>query len=365
MRPKDRIRERNHNSGKFMMEMSLRKVADLVEGELLGSGDLLVRGVAPLEQAGPEDISFAVSEKYREQVRRTQAVAVLVPPGFQESDNTSLVRVNNPYLAMAKISTLFHVVPEPVMGISQQAFIGSNFNCGENISLYPGVYIGNNVTVGERVILHPGVVVGNGVEMGDDVILYANVSVLKGCRIGNRVVIHAGSVIGSDGFGYAPDGERYHKIPQSGIVVIDDDVEIGACNAIDRATFGRTWIKQGVKTDNLVHIAHNVVVGENTVLVAQVGIAGSVTIGRNTILAGQAGVAQHLTIGNRVTVGPQSGIGKSIPDGEIVSGSPGMPHRLWLKTSSLIQKLPELKTKLGSLEQRIDVLEEVLGRNEQ
>lgn len=346
------------------MALSLREIAVLVDGELLGSEDLVVQGVAPLEQAGPEDISFAVSEKYRELVRRTQAGAVLVPLSFQESHNATLVRVKNPYLAMAKVSTLFNVVPDPVLGISQKAFIGSNFRCGKKISVYPGVYVGDDVTVGERVILHPGVMIGNGVEMGDDVVIHANVSVLRRCRVGNRVVIHAGSVIGSDGFGYAPDGDRYHKIPQSGIVCIDDDVEIGACNTIDRATFGRTWIKRGVKTDNLVHIAHNVVVGEDTVLVAQVALAGSVTIGHNVILAGQVGVAQHLTIGNRVTVGPQSGIGKSIPDGEIVSGSPGMPHRLWLKTSSLIQKLPELKSKLGSLEKRIQALEEASGRNE-
>jgi UDP-3-O-[3-hydroxymyristoyl] glucosamine N-acyltransferase len=345
------------------MALSIGQIADLVDGELLGPGDSVVRGVAPLDQAGAEDISFAVSEKYRAQVSETHACAVLVPLGFQASQKT-LVRVKNPYLAMAKVSTLLNAVPEPLLGISPRACVGNKFKSGADLSIYPGVFIGDDVTVGDRVTLYPGVVIGNGVAMGDDVVVHANVSILKECRIGSRVVIHAGSVIGSDGFGHAPDGDRYHKIPQTGIVRIDDDVEIGACNAIDRATFGATWLKRGVKTDNLVHIAHNVVVGENTVLVAQVGIAGSVTIGHNAILAGQAGVAQHLTIGNRVIVGPQSGIGKSIPDGEIVSGSPGMPHRLWLKTSSIIQKLPDMKKKLGSLEERIDALEEALGRNE-
>jgi UDP-3-O-[3-hydroxymyristoyl] glucosamine N-acyltransferase len=173
------------------------------------------------------------------------------------------------------------------------------------------------------------------------------------------VIIHAGSVIGSDGFGFAPDEGRYHKIPQIGSVRIDDDVEIGACNTIDRATFGKTWIKRGVKTDNLVHIAHNVVVGEDTVLVAQVGIAGSVTIGNHAILAGQVAVAQHVTIGNRVTVGGQSGVAKSVPDDQIVSGTPGMPHRLWLKVSNIIPKLPDMKKKIRELEKRIERLEKL------
>jgi UDP-3-O-[3-hydroxymyristoyl] glucosamine N-acyltransferase len=173
-------------------------------------------------------------------------------------------------------------------------------------------------------------------------------------------VIHAGSVIGSDGFGFASDGDRYHKIPQTGIVRIDDDVEIGACNTIDRATFGKTWIKRGVKTDNLVHIAHNVEVGEDTVLVAQVGISGSVTIGNHAILAGQAGVAQHLTIGNRATVGGQAGIIKSIPDGEVISGSPGMPHRVWLRVSNILPKLPDLTRHLKNMENRIRELEDRL-----
>ncbi|RLI67760.1 MAG: UDP-3-O-(3-hydroxymyristoyl)glucosamine N-acyltransferase, partial [Candidatus Gerdarchaeota archaeon] len=200
-------------------------------------------------------------------------------------------------------------------------------------------------------------VVGDGVRIGNDVIINSNVSVLKDCKIGNRVIIHAGSVIGSDGFGFANDGNRYHKIPQIGIVRIDDDVEIGACNTIDRATFGQTWIKRGVKTDNLVHIAHNVVVGEDTVLVAQVGISGSVTIGNHAILAGQAGVAQHVNIGDRVTIGGQSGISKSVPSDQIISGTPGMPHRLWLKTSSVITKLPDMKKQLNNLEKRMQGLE--------
>jgi UDP-3-O-[3-hydroxymyristoyl] glucosamine N-acyltransferase len=262
-------------------------------------------------------------------------------------------------LALAKVSTLFHPVCRQVIGVSQDAHVGKNFKCGVDVSLYPGVFIGDDVTLGDRVTLHPGVVIDNCVVAGNDIVVYPNVCILERCEIGSRVIIHAGSVIGSDGFGFASDGDRYHKIPQTGIVCIDDDVEIGACNTIDRATFGRTWIKRGVKTDNLVHIAHNVVVGEDTVLVAQVGISGSVTIGDNSILAGQVGVAGHVAIGNRVTIGAQSGIAKSVPDDQIVSGSPEMPHRLWLKVSSILPKLPEMKKKIRELEKRIEGLEKL------
>jgi UDP-3-O-[3-hydroxymyristoyl] glucosamine N-acyltransferase len=221
----------------------------------------------------------------------------------------------------------------------------------------PFVAIQDNVTLGNRVRLHPNVVIGDDVTIGDDVQIYPNVTVLDRCRIGSRVTIQAGTVIGSDGFGFAPDGKVYHKILQTGIVQIDDDVEIGAGNTIDRATFGRTWIQKGVKTDNLVHIAHNVTVGENTVLVAQVGISGSVKIGKHVVLAGQAAVAGHLEIGDDVIVGGRGGVSKSIPSGQIVSGAPHMPHRVWLKVQRIIPRLPELKKKIEDLEKRLKKIE--------
>jgi len=340
------------------MELPVRKIAELVRGEVVGDGDFIIKGVAAFDDAGPDDITFAASADYKKRVDETRAAAVIVPQEVGESEKI-LVRVENPSLAMAKVSTLFYPVSRPVVGISQDAHIGKNFKCGADISVYPGVFIGDDVTLGDRVTLHPGVVIDNRVVVDDDVIVYPNVCILERCEIGSRVIIHGGSVIGSDGFGFAPDGDRYHKIPQTGIVRIDDDVEIGACNTIDRATFGKTWIKRGVKTDNSVHVAHNVVVGEDTVLVAQVGVSGSVTIGDHTILAGQVGVSQHVTIGNRVTIGAQSGIAKSIPDDQVVSGSPEMPHRVWLKVSNIIPKLPELKKKIRELEKRIERLEKL------
>ena len=193
--------------------------------------------------------------------------------------------------------------------------------------------------------------------MGDDVCLHANVTIMNGCRIGHRVTIQAGSVIGSDGFGYAPDGERYVKIPHTGIVQIDDDVEIGANNTIDRGTFGRTHIQRGVKTDNLVHIAHNVVIGPDSILVAQVGISGSATLGRHVVLAGQVGVTGHLHIGDNVMAGGKTGISKSVPDGQVISGAPEMPHKLWLRVQRIIPRLPDIRKKVKSLERRVQRLE--------
>ena len=207
-------------------------------------------------------------------------------------------------------------------------------------------------------MLHPNVVIGDNVIIGNDVKVFPNVTILERCIIGNRVTIHPGSVIGSEGFGFAPEGKKYIKIPHTGIVQIDNDVEIGAGNTIDRASFGKTWIQSGVKTDNLVQIAHNVTVGENSLLVGQVGISGSVTIGKNAILAGQAGIAGHLSIGNNAIVGPQAGVAKSVPDGETVSGSSAMPHRLWLRVQRILFKLPELAKKLSEVDRRLKKFEE-------
>ena len=212
--------------------------------------------------------------------------------------------------------------------------------------------------IGDEVILFPGVFIGDRVKIGNRALIYSNVSVLQDCLIGNDVIIHAGTVIGSDGFGFVRDGSKSVKIPQTGIVQIDDQVEIGACNCIDRATIGKTWIKTGVKTDNLVQVGHNVSIGEDTIVVAQVGISGSCNIGREVIIGGQAGITDHIEIGDRAMIGSQSGVAKSVSPGEVVSGSPTMPHRLWLRTSRLITRLPQFNERLRKLEKRMEKLEE-------
>jgi UDP-3-O-[3-hydroxymyristoyl] glucosamine N-acyltransferase len=340
------------------MKISLSQIAALVQGNIIGDGEEMIGGAAPFELAGEGQITVAGNAKFLKKIGSCAAAAIIVPLDF-ETDTHNLLQVDNPMVAFAKIMQYFHPTIQPATGIDAGAAVGEDFKCGQNVTVGPQVAIGRQVTVGDRVWIQPGAVVGDEVVIGDDVIIYPNVTIQARCIVGNRVIIHAGAVIGSDGFGFAPDGKCYHKIPHTGIVHIDDDVEIGANNTIDRGTFGKTYIGRGVKTDNLVHIAHNVSVGENTVLVAQVGISGSVTIGKNAILAGQAGVAGHLTIGDGATVGPKTGVGKPVPDGQIVSaGIPEMPHRLWLRVVRMIPKLPEIGKRLAELEKKLKRLEE-------
>jgi UDP-3-O-[3-hydroxymyristoyl] glucosamine N-acyltransferase len=340
------------------MKVPLSKIAGLVRGRVIGDTDRMISGAAPFEQAGEYEITVAGNAKFLKKLADCNAAAILVSRDVNDQSH-NLVQVDIPMVAFAKAMQYFHPAAQPRSVIHPGADIGKEFKYGPNVSIGPMVVIGDQVTVGERVWLHPGCVIGNHVVIGSDVTIHPNVTILEHCTIGDRVIIHSGSVIGSDGFGYAPDGKSYHKIPHTGIVQIDDDVEIGANNTIDRGTFGKTIIGRGVKTDNLVHVAHNVIVGENTVLVAQVGISGSVTIGKNAILAGQAGVAGHLTIGDGAIVGPQTGVGKSVPDGQIVSsGIPEMSHRLWLRVQRLIPKLPEFGKRLSGLEKRLKSIEE-------
>jgi UDP-3-O-[3-hydroxymyristoyl] glucosamine N-acyltransferase len=297
-----------------------------------------------------------VSPKYLKRLEKTSAGAVIVPDGFTDSSK-DLLWSENPYASFAKIFQLYQKNKRPVEGIHASAVIGEGCRIGDEAAIGPMTAIGNGVSIGPRVAIFGNVHIGDGVVLGDDVRIYPNVTILDGCVIGSRVVIHAGSVIGSDGFGFAPDGEVYHKIPHVGIVRIEDDVEIGAANTIDRGTFGETRIGSGVKTDNLVHIAHNVHIGDNTLLVAQVGISGSTTIGRHSVLAGQVGVVGHIHIGDNVMIGAQSGVGKSVPDGSVISGSPAMPHKRFLQVQTILPRLPDLRRRLAELERRLDAQE--------
>ena len=340
-----------------IVELPLVRIAEEIRGRITGDEKIMIRGVAPFEKAGADDITLAGDRRFLKIIDQTGAGAVIVPGDFQCHTQT-IVQVDNPQVAFAKVLKLFCGSSRPEAGISPFADVGASFTCGRDIFIAPFVTVGRNVTLGHRVTLHAGVFVGDNVVMGDDVEIFPNVTVMAQTRIGNRVTIHAGSVIGSDGFGYAPDGRKYVKIPHKGIVQIDDDVEIGACNTIDRAKFGKTRICRGVKTDNLVHIAHNVTVGEDTVIVAQVGISGSVRIGSHAILAGQAGVAGHLDIGDDATIGPRAGIMKPVPAGKVVSGTPAMPHKLWLRVLRVTPELPDMKKKLSEIEKRLKKIEE-------
>jgi len=343
--------------------ISLGLIIKAVDGKLKGDAQKMIRGAAPFETATPDDITFVEHKRILKRINDTQAGAILISTDLGAS-NQNMIQVDHPKLAFAKVMKLLAPAAEPHWGICTHTDIGRNFVHGQRVAIGPFVAIGDNVRVGNRVVLHGGVVIGNDVEIGNEVEIYPNVTILDDCRIGHRVTIHAGTVIGSDGFGFVPEGDTYAKMPQWGTVQIDDEVEIGAVNTIDRATFGKTWIQKGVKTDNMVHIGHNVTVGENTLLVAQVGISGSVTIGKHAILAGQVGVSQHIEIGDNAIIGPQAGVAKSIPAGEIISGSPGIPHRLNLKVVGTLPKLPEMKKKIAALEKKIERLEKDGSKNE-
>ena len=338
------------------MEITLSEICERVGGRLQGDPDAVIRGAAPFDTATAEDITFAAGAAFLKKIDQTAAGAVFVPEAFDRG-KTNLIRVKNPQLAFTIVLQHLYQPPRPAEGIDSRAVVGENTVFGDQVTLCPNCVVGNGVTIGSRVILYPGVVLGDRVSIGNDVVIYPNVSVLERCIIGSRVIIHAGTVIGSDGFGFASDGRVYYKIPQTGIVQIDDDVEIGANNTIDRAAFDKTWIKRGVKTDNLVHIAHNVTIGEDTIIVAQVGIAGSVTVGRHVTFAGQSAVAGHLSIGDNAIIGPRAGIAKSIPAGQVMSGAPEMPHRQWLRVQRIVPMLPEMKKKISELEKRLASLE--------
>jgi UDP-3-O-[3-hydroxymyristoyl] glucosamine N-acyltransferase len=339
------------------MEKTLGELARLVIGELCGDAEFKISGVAGLEEAQTHEISFVVGPKYARKAHQSKAGALIVPPGLSGIQKPRIVS-ENPYLAFAKVLTLFAPKPQPSLGVSPEAFLGAKVKLGDGVSIHPQVYVGDGAVLGDRVNLHAGAHVGARVVIGDDTVIYPNVTVLDRCVIGQRVIIHSGTVVGSDGFGFAQDGDSYFKIPQVGIVQIDDDVEIGANCTIDRATMGKTWIQRGVKIDNLVQVAHNVVVGENSIIIAQVGISGSTKLGKNVILAGQVGIIGHLEIGDGVQVGAQSGVGKSIPAGQIVSGSPAIPHRDWLKNCQILSRLPKLRKMIMSMEKRLAALEQ-------
>ncbi len=338
------------------MELLISSIADIIDGKFTGDGNKKISNVASFETATTDNITFAGDVRYIKKMNETEAGAIIVPEDAGELSG-NIIYSSNPRVAFTKLMTIFNPPPQPEDSIDSSSIIGNDFNCGTEVTVNAGVVIGDGVTIGDRVILHPNVVLGDGVAIGSDVIVHPNVSVLNDCIIGSRVTIHSGSVIGSDGYGFAHDGEKYTKIVHIGIVRIGDDVELGANNTIDRGTYGETLIKNGVKTDNQVHIAHNVVIGENTLLVAQVGIAGSTVIGDNVVVAGKAGIAGHLKIGNNVMVGPGAGILKSVEDNQVVSGLPGMPHKLWLRAQNVVSRLPEMKKQFRKMEKRLEKLE--------
>jgi UDP-3-O-[3-hydroxymyristoyl] glucosamine N-acyltransferase len=337
------------------VERTLAELAALLGGRLQGPADLVIQGIAALDCATPRDISFISEKRYARLAAQSQAGAFIVGPD-QAHLPRPLIIVPHPYLAYAQTAALFAPPRNRWPGVSPLAYLGQGVEMGREVSISPLVFIGNDVRLGDRVTIMPGCVLGDQVQIGADTLLYPNVTILERCTLGQRVIVHSGTVIGTDGFGFVPGKEGHHKIPQLGIVVIEDDVEIGGNCAIDRGALGETRVGRGVKMDNLVHLAHNVTVGEYSFLVAQVGVAGSTKLGKRVALGGQAGIVGHIELGDGVQVAAQSGVPHSLPAGLTVSGSPARPHLENLRIISHLTKLPEVYKRLKDLEKRIEEL---------
>lgn len=354
------------------MGVSLQQLSDLAQGEIRGDPKRMISGVAGLREAKPGQLSFLANPRYTADLEKTQASAVLLGRETPEeqtqplmSRGISIVLVEDPYFAFAQILQFFHVKPYSPSGISPQAAIGKDVQLGRDLSIHPFVRIEDHVKIGDRVTVYPGSFIGEGSEIGEDCLIYPNVTIREGTKVGKRVILHSGVVVGSDGFGFATRAGRHHKIPQVGIVVIEDDVELGANVTVDRATLGQTVIKRGTKVDNLVQIAHNVVVGEDCIIVAQAGISGSTELGHHVVLAGQVGVVGHLKIGDGVRVGAQSGVAQDVAPGQTISGSPAIPHPQWLRVQAVLPQLPEMRKRIRHLEKRIETLEQKISKKKE
>ncbi|MDH5640236.1 MAG: UDP-3-O-(3-hydroxymyristoyl)glucosamine N-acyltransferase [Nitrospira sp.] len=337
--------------------IALTDIQQLVGGTIHGDGHTQVFELAGLGESTAKSLSFIANDKAAKAAAHVSAAALLVHRHLPDVAIPQIV-VPHPLMAFAQVAQRFCTRPAVPRGIAENMVQGTDVRIGDTPSIWPFVTLGDRVTIGARVTLYPGVFVGSDSTIGDDSILYPNVVVREGCTLGARVVVHSGTVIGADGFGYVQHQGRHHKIPQIGGVIIEDDVELGANVTVDRATLGVTRIKQGTKVDNLVQIAHNVTVGEHSIIVAQVGIAGSTTIGHHVMIGGQAGLSDHITIGDQVMIAAKSGVNRSVESNQIVGGTPALARDRALKVQGVIHHLPELHQLVRSLEERIDALEQ-------
>jgi UDP-3-O-[3-hydroxymyristoyl] glucosamine N-acyltransferase len=341
--------------------MKLEELAERLGCRLEGDGSLEIRRVAGIEQAVPGDITFFANRRYTQALRRTRASAVILAEDAPAAP-CAMLRTQHPYLAFTNAISAFVSHERPAPGVDKLSALAPDVVIGRDVSIGPFASIGRGARIGDRTVIYPNVAIGDGATIGDDCLIHSHVAIRERTVIGNRVVIQNGAVIGADGYGFVrrPDG-THQKIPQHSIVVIEDDVEIGANAAVDRPAIGETRIQAGTKLDNLVQIGHGVNVGRNVLMAAQVGIAGSTAIGDDVVLGGQVGVAGHVTIGRGASAIGQSGITNSVAEGAFVSGYPAIDNREWLKSSAVFRRLPELRKKVADLERRIADLETELG----
>ncbi len=346
------------------MEFSAKQIAAFIQGEIIGNENATVHTFAKIEEGIPGALSFLSNPKYTSYIYDTQSSIVLVNRDFvPESEvKATLIKVDNAYEALAKLMGLYEMSKPKKQGIDPLASIASTAQIGENVYIGPFAVIGEQAVIGNNTRIYPHTYVGDGTKIGNDCLLYSNVHVYHDCRIGNECILHSGAVIGADGFGFAPTPQGYDKIPQIGIVVLEDKVEIGANTCVDRATMGATVIHSGVKLDNLIQIAHNDEVGSHTVMAAQVGVAGSTKIGEWCMLGGQVGLAGHIKIGDKVSLGAQSGVPGNIKSGSQLIGTPPMELKQYFKASVVQKSLPEMQQEVRSLRKELNELKQLLNK---
>ncbi len=346
------------------MEFSAKQIAEYIQGVIEGDENATVHTFAKIEEGIPGAISFLSNPKYTHYIYDTQSSIVLVNKDFapEKEVKATLIRVDNAYESLAKLLNLYEMSKPKKAGVDPLAYIAPTAKIGQNVYIAPFACVADGAEVGDNTVLHPHATVGTSAKVGSDCILYPHATVYHDCRVGNHCILHAGSVIGADGFGFAPSPEGYEKIPQIGIVILEDNVEVGANTCIDRATMGATIIRKGVKLDNLIQIAHNVEVGSHTVMASQVGIAGSTKVGEWCMFGGQTGLAGHIKIGNKVNLGAQSGVPGSIKDGQNLIGTPPMELKAYFKSSAVFRKLPDMYHELNSLKKEIEELKKQLNK---
>jgi UDP-3-O-[3-hydroxymyristoyl] glucosamine N-acyltransferase len=352
----------DENGFRPRLDLTLAKIAELIGGEVLGDKSIVIKGLSGIKEAQEGDITFVANSKYNSLISSTKASAVITSRDVESVDKPT-IKTDNPSIAFAKLVSYFAPNEGEVEpGIDPTAILGKNLKLGKNISIHPHVVVSDGVSIGDNTVLQAGAYIGSYSKIGANCLIHPHVAIRERVTIGNNVIIHSGTVVGSDGFGYATVKGAHYKIPQIGTVFIEDDVEIGANATIDRARFGKTHIKKGTKIDNLVQIAHNVEIGENSIVVAQSGISGSTNIGKGVILAGQSGIVGHIHIGDNARVAAQAGVTKSVAAGEVVSGYPAKPHSIAKRINACVQKLPDFYKCIKGLQKRIESLEEELDR---
>ena len=335
---------------------TLREIADLLQGQVIGDENKVVYGVTNIDEVTEREITFAVAP-HIEKAAKSSAGAIIVGKGNEKEFTQALIVVENPRVAFALLLEDFSPPLDVKRQIHASAVVSPSATIGKNVAIMPCAVIEDGVCIGDNTVVYPNVYLAKNVKVGNDSIIYSNVSVYAGCVIGDRVIIHSGATIGADGFGYVTIGREHKKVPQVGNVVLHDDVEIGANSCIDCGTTGSTVIGKGTKIDNLVHVGHNDIIGENCFLVAFVGLPGSVKVGNNVTFAGQVGSVGHINIGNNCVFAGRAGITNDVPDNSIYAGFPAQPHREWLKQEAMQRKMPEIMKKLKDLEKKISFLE--------